>query len=251
MAWSDACKLEAVAQIDKRKEKLGSVRAAIREISEESGIPQNTLKRWKYPETDYKCTRNGTPYPSTESETCATYPLYTQDFDSGRKKLVYGVCESHGNRLFTIKEYRVTRDGKEVATRNRLILPLDLFCQFLVHSVMIKEELSGKSEADSPGYNEDEVGPPDGENASVSLGDAIGPENEATEISPKPADSAEDTAVEAELVQCADCLHFAAKKWAPEENGACNARSGPWNGKIFQPPYVPHICPNFQDKHSE
>jgi len=249
MAWTDACKVEAVVQIDKRKEKLGSVRPAIREFAEESGIPVNTLKRWYYPETDYKCTRNGTPHASTENETCVTYAFHTLNFDSGRKKLVYGVRETDGNRLFTIQEYRVTGKGKEVATMNRLTLPLDLFCQFLVHSVMIEQELSGELGAVGSDHKvDDEVKPPPNDDVGVSLGSAVDPDRKDTEASPAPADSAEDTTVGAGLVQCADCVHFAVKKWSPEENGACNSRSGSWNGNVFQPPNEPHICPHFQDE---
>ena len=74
--------------------------------------------------------------------------------------------------------------------------------------------------------------------------DSLGPETEAP---PAPADATEDTDVEAELVQCVDCVHFAVKKGAPEENGVCNSRSGSWNGPVFQPPHEPHPCPNFQD----
>ena len=32
MAWTDACKIEAVAQVDKRKEVSGSIRNALREV---------------------------------------------------------------------------------------------------------------------------------------------------------------------------------------------------------------------------
>lgn len=249
MAWTDACKLEAVAQIDKRKEKLGSVRAAIREFAKESEIPGNTLKRWYYPETNYKCTRNGTPRASTENETCVNYAFYTLNFDSGRKKLVYGVRETDGNRLFTIQEYRVTGKGKEVATMNRLTLPLDLFCQFLVHSVMIKQELSGELGAVGSDHKvDDEVKPPPNDDGGVSLDSAVDPDREDTELSPAPTDGSEDTELGTEIVHCADCDHFAAKKWAPEEDGACNARSGSWNGNLFQSPHEPHPCPNFSSR---
>lgn len=249
MAWKDGCKLEAVAEIDRRKEKLGSIRAAIREVSEESDIPGNTLKRWYYPETDYKCTRNGTPRASTENETCATYVLYTLNFDSGRKKLVYGVRETDGNRLFTVQEYRVTGKGKEVATINRLVLPMDLFCQFLVHSVMIKKELSGELGAvGSDQKGDDKVELPSGDDVGFAQDHAVAVNEEDKERSPAPTDTIENTAVEAEFVQCADCVHFEPKKYAPEEDGACNPITNAWNGKVFQPPHEPHPCPNFSSQ---
>ncbi len=37
MAWTDQCKFEAVNQIGHKKKVAGNVRAAIREVSEESG----------------------------------------------------------------------------------------------------------------------------------------------------------------------------------------------------------------------
>jgi N6-adenosine-specific RNA methylase IME4 len=83
MAWTDACKIEACVQIDKRKEDFGGVRPAIRELSKESGIPQGTLKRWYYPD---KCPKNGTPKlePKPAGETCAISDLQTL-IDSGQK----------------------------------------------------------------------------------------------------------------------------------------------------------------------
>lgn len=75
MAWIETCKIDACNQIKHKKEKLGGVRPAIRKVSEESGIPQNTLKRWYYPKTDYKkCTRNGTD-DNLHYETCAISDL--------------------------------------------------------------------------------------------------------------------------------------------------------------------------------
>ena len=50
MAWTDACKIEAVSQIDHRVEQGLSVRKALAELSKESGIPAGTIRRWKYPE---------------------------------------------------------------------------------------------------------------------------------------------------------------------------------------------------------
>ena len=50
MAWTDACKIEAVAQIDHKVKQGASVREALAELSKESGIPSGTIRRWKYPE---------------------------------------------------------------------------------------------------------------------------------------------------------------------------------------------------------
>ena len=49
MAWTDACKIEAVAQIDHKVEQGLSVRKALKELAGESGIPAKTIERWKYP----------------------------------------------------------------------------------------------------------------------------------------------------------------------------------------------------------
>ena len=75
MAWTEACKIEAVAQIDKRKDNLGGIQPAIKDLSKESGIPCGTLKRWYYPETDYKSTRNGTPLAAPNPK---VKPTFTQ-----------------------------------------------------------------------------------------------------------------------------------------------------------------------------
>ena len=48
MAWTDSCKFDAVAQIKKRAEK-SNVRDALKVLSEESGIPIGTLRRWYWP----------------------------------------------------------------------------------------------------------------------------------------------------------------------------------------------------------
>lgn len=51
MAWTEQCKIEAVAQINSRAEEYGSIRKACKEISEESGIPIRTLQDWAcYPD---------------------------------------------------------------------------------------------------------------------------------------------------------------------------------------------------------
>lgn len=251
MAWTDACKVEAVAQIEKRKEFSGGLRNAFRELSKESGIPYGTLRRWYYPES---VPNNGNipPESSIDKETCATSDLHTLMHDSGRKKIIFRLRETDGNWSLVMQEYRMERKGKEVATKNRLIMPLNLFFQFREAMdaiiVMIRKGCSTESGAggSDPQENE-EVDPPAGADRGDTQDiehDGIGVE---TEPSPAPADGAEPTTVEAEFVQCVDCVHFAVKKWAPEENGACNSRSGSWNETVFQPPNEPHPCPNFQD----
>jgi hypothetical protein len=48
MAWTDQCKIDAKAQIEKRSEECGEVKKAMTELAGESGIPFHTLKRWYY-----------------------------------------------------------------------------------------------------------------------------------------------------------------------------------------------------------
>jgi len=251
MAWAETCKMDAVAQINKRKEFTGSLRNALRELSKESDIPYGTLKRWYYPES---VPNNGNmpPKSSVEKETSTIINLHTMQFDSGRKKIVFGLLETEGNRFLAMQEYRVGQKDKETPTKNRLILSVDLISQFRSAleqvEVLIQERCSGESGAvGSDHKKDDEVEPPAGDAGDLAQDNAVDPNGEDTELSPAPADGAEDTSVEAELVQCADCAHFAVQTWAPEENGACNARSGSWNGKVFQPPHEPHPCPNFQE----
>jgi len=71
MAWTDACKIEACAQIDRRREEMG-LRAALRHLSRESGIPYGTLKRWYYPDSVPK---NG----NTKKDTDPSCILHTGD----------------------------------------------------------------------------------------------------------------------------------------------------------------------------
>jgi hypothetical protein len=49
MAWTDTCKIEAVNQVKRLEKEAGGVRAAIRQLSAESGIPYSTLDQWVYP----------------------------------------------------------------------------------------------------------------------------------------------------------------------------------------------------------
>ena len=49
MAWTDACKIEACAQVENKKKDGAKVTEAIRELSKESGIPIKTIERWYWP----------------------------------------------------------------------------------------------------------------------------------------------------------------------------------------------------------
>lgn len=81
MAWTDTCKIEACHQIDSRRQQCGGAKPAMRELSKESGIPIETLKRWYWKE------KNGVKNdPATDTapeadsqgsmETCATDDLF-------------------------------------------------------------------------------------------------------------------------------------------------------------------------------
>jgi hypothetical protein len=50
--WTDQCKIDACAQIEKRKQEVGGLRKALRELATESDIPYDTLKRWYYKNDD-------------------------------------------------------------------------------------------------------------------------------------------------------------------------------------------------------
>ena len=51
MAWTEQCRIQACDHIKNKKETLGSVRKAIRQVSKESDIPYGTLRRWYYPDS--------------------------------------------------------------------------------------------------------------------------------------------------------------------------------------------------------
>lgn len=48
MAWTESCKIDANKQVQHLKEKGFSVRLAIKKLSDESGIPENTINNWIY-----------------------------------------------------------------------------------------------------------------------------------------------------------------------------------------------------------
>jgi hypothetical protein len=265
MAWTETCKMDAVAQINKRVEGGGSLRNALRELSKESDIPYHTLQKWYHPRKNENASvaENGyTPKAENKNQPRTTFDLYSLLLDSGKKKILFGLSKTDDDHFLVIQEYRVAAKGKEIATKHRLVMPVDLFSQFRSAleqvEVLIQERCSGEPDVDVPDPQEDaqvespavddsdheeddEVEPPDGDDGGDTQDDG----QVATGIPPTSADGAEATTVEAEFVQCIDCVHFAVKKGAPEENGACNSRSGSWDGKVFQPPHGAHPCKNF------
>jgi len=48
MAWTETCKIDANKQVQHLKKKGMSVRQAIKKLSDESGIPENTINNWIY-----------------------------------------------------------------------------------------------------------------------------------------------------------------------------------------------------------
>ena len=65
MAWTEQCRIDACAQVDHRVQTgLGKIQA-FRALSEESGIPIRTLKRWYYEDDEESRAKNG---PTNESE---------------------------------------------------------------------------------------------------------------------------------------------------------------------------------------
>ncbi|MBL7224672.1 MAG: hypothetical protein ISS59_00945 [Desulfobacteraceae bacterium] len=54
MAWTESCKIDANKQVHHLKEKGFSARQAIKKLSDESGIPENTINNWIYERTGKK-----------------------------------------------------------------------------------------------------------------------------------------------------------------------------------------------------
>ena len=50
--WTEQCKIDARAQIERRKEEVGEAKKAMMELAGESGIPFGTLNRWYYQKDD-------------------------------------------------------------------------------------------------------------------------------------------------------------------------------------------------------
>ncbi len=251
MAWTETCKVDLRAQVEKRKEICGGVRPAIRELSKESSIPYGTLRDWYYKGDSVPKIRN-TSKSDPSKQTGKIADLHTLTFDSGRRKILFELVETDGNRFLVMKECRLGRKGKETFTKNRLTVSMDLLPHFRAAleqvEVLIRERSSAESDADGSNPQEnDEVGPPHGDDGGLVQENEVDLNGEGMDLSPEPANGAEDRIVETDLVRCADCAHFAAFKSAPEQNGACNSRSGPWNGKnnYFQPPHELHPCESF------
>jgi len=91
LAWTDACKIEACNQIEHKKEILGGVRPAIRNLSKESGIPQGTLKDWYYPS---KC-------PKSQTHISVLF------FENG----IFIVKNNQNERRTTMHQKETTKDG--------------------------------------------------------------------------------------------------------------------------------------------
>jgi|GEM_PF-4375080 len=94
MAWTDSCKIEACAQIDKRKDEVGGIRPAIKALSKESGIPEGTLREWYYPRDCRKTpTHNCSAYEAIWH--CVTDGMGSK-FDIEKEvKLINAVRESY------------------------------------------------------------------------------------------------------------------------------------------------------------
>jgi hypothetical protein len=246
MAWTDACKIEAVAQIDRRKEHSG-IRKAIRELSIESGIPYGTLRRWYYPESVPK-NENTLSKSSVEKENYTTSDLHTLTYDSGRKKIFFRLCETDGNRSLVMQDYRIGLKGKEIPTKNLFIISMDFIPQFRAAldqvKVLTEERCPAKSGADDVSNlpEDDEAGPP----ATDDVSDAKGNEQEDKGIETAP-DHAEGTSGNAGRIRCRDCRQYAPGKQLKdgEMNGSCKSPAISWDGNLFQLPFELHPCPNF------
>jgi N6-adenosine-specific RNA methylase IME4 len=87
MAWTDACKIEACAQIEHLKAKEGlSAKAAIRRFSKECDIAPRTLESWYWDGSAKTCATKKQPavLPKEKYETCAISDLQSL-IDSCRK----------------------------------------------------------------------------------------------------------------------------------------------------------------------
>jgi hypothetical protein len=260
-----ACELVGI-EVKRQK----SEREAFRVVAEELGVSFDTVKSWAFRNKMGATAPNETKStPGHEDKTCATIDLYTLKHDSGKKKFVFKLRENDGNRFLVIQEYRVGKAGKEIATKNRLIMGVDLFSQFRGAmdqvEMMLQERCSGKPDVDVPDPQEDDQAEPpvvddadheEDDEVELQDGDDAGNAQEheqddmqvATGAPLAPADGTEDTEVGVEPVQCVDCVHFVVNKGAPEQNGACNPITMAWNGKAFQSPHKPHLCQSFSPR---
>ena len=89
MAWTDACKIEAVAQIDHKVEQGMSVRKALKELAKESGIPAKTIERWKYPQKSVlknEDTKEPKPFDANQIATKIINKLASIKIDDPRRE---------------------------------------------------------------------------------------------------------------------------------------------------------------------
>jgi hypothetical protein len=125
MAWTDACKIAAVELIKSKKGDSEKVRSALIAVSKETDIPFGTLKRWYYPETDYKpSTSSGTPKKLPISK-----PIKKILFDSDRKQIEVGQYKQGDKQFIVFQECKVTKNGKAKRTKNRIDIPAELIPQ--------------------------------------------------------------------------------------------------------------------------
>lgn len=110
MAWTEQCKVafqtNANAKLLKYKNRSRKVSAVLRELSDESGIPFKTLKRWYYDKTESIRPKNETD--TTSSEPDAPPPPLPTCYRCGENKVFlttrgkplsteskhYGLCNS-------------------------------------------------------------------------------------------------------------------------------------------------------------
>jgi hypothetical protein len=257
MAHRGICPDKACELVDIEVKRQKSKREAFRVVAEELGVSPNTVKSWAFRNKvgAIAPTKNeSTQFLETKTSVIAN--LHTLTVDTGRKKINFELHDTDGNQFLAMQEHRIGRKGEEIPTKNRFTMPVDLISQFrsALNQVeaLIQERCSAESGADVPDHEEDDevepVADTDEGGTPENDPDGLGVE---TAPSPSSTDATEDAAVESELIQCVDCVHFAVKKGAPEENGACNSKSGSWDGKVFQPPQEPHPCPNFQREEHE
>jgi len=251
MAHRGVCPDMACERVAIEAERQPTERKAIKVVADELGVPINTVKAWVFRnKVGANAPIEAKSTPAYETETCATRDYHTLTFDSGHKKILFSIHLTDNDLYLVMQEFKVGRNGKETPTKNRFTMSddnirevrsgFDKFFQVDYRGMYRERDIGG---SDPPKDDEAELpAGDDGGDTQDNEHDAMGVE---TEPSPAPADGAEATVIGTELVQCVDCVNFAVKTWAPDENGPCNSRSGPWNGEIFQPPHEPHTCPNF------
>lgn len=256
MAHRGVCPHMACERVAIELERQASERKACQVVADELGIPVKTVLTWIYRDkvTSNEVTKGQAN--NVEKEAPTIINLHTLQFESGRKKIAFGLGETDDNRFLVMQELKVGKIGKENPTKNRLTMPVDMIAQFKSALDQVEAQIQegcsgGLNIDDSVSQDAEEGETPAGDDEDLAQDNAVDLNGGDKERSPAPTDATEDTTVEAELVQCADCVHFEPKKYAPEENGACNSRSGSWNGPVFQSPDKPHPCPNFHGEEHE